>query len=90
MKKIPEILLKCCGVIYKPHSIELLDNCIKITFYCPLCRNWIHLESKNGLKPNQRFGDGKSDDFPNKKLTRVDSNKQNNHSPFKYQDTKSR
>ena len=70
MKKIPELLLKCCDIIHKPHSIELLDNCIKITFYCPKCRNWIHLESKNGL---------------DKKLTKVDSNKQSNHSPFKYE-----
>lgn len=87
MKKIPELLLKCCGKIYKPHSIELLDNCIKITFYCFKCKNWIHLESKNGLKPNQRFDDGKSDDFPNKKLIDNNSNNQNNHLSFKYKDS---
>lgn len=50
MKTIPELLLKCCGEIHKPHSIKILDDCIKITFRCPVCRNWLYLEIKDGMK----------------------------------------
>ena len=87
-REIPELLLKCCGKIYKPTSITILDNHVKITFFCPICRHWVYLENKNGMKKilskpdsskqvkkhssfkyiktNQRFANGKSDDFPKK------------------------
>lgn len=42
--------MKCCGKINKPHSIKILDDSVKITFYCPICNNLFHLESKNGMK----------------------------------------
>lgn len=50
MKKIPELSLKCCGRTRKPQSIKLLDDYIRITFYCPYCRRWLYLETKNGMK----------------------------------------
>ena len=68
-KEIPELLLRCCGKIHKPHSIKLIDNYVEITFFCPICRNWIYLECKNGLDT---------------KIYKIDSNNKNNHVPFKY------
>ena len=50
MKKLPEILFKCCNKTHKPLTIKILDDCIRIIFYCPICRTWIYLESKNGMK----------------------------------------
>ena len=50
MKEIHEILLKFCNKIHKASSIKLLDDCIKISFYCSNCRKWLHLEIKNGMK----------------------------------------
>lgn len=49
-REIPELLLRCCGKIYKPTSIKILDGWAKITFFCPICRNWVYLESRNGMK----------------------------------------
>lgn len=50
MRKIPELLLRCCSIILNPYSIKLLNNCVKITFFCPKCRNWVRLEIRNGMK----------------------------------------
>lgn len=73
MKKLPEILMKCCDKIHKPHSIKILDDCVKITFFCPSCRNLIHLECRNGMK---------------KRLYGIDSTKEPKKLPFKYNNHK--
>ena len=69
MNKIPEILLKCCGKTYKPHSIKILDDCVRIIFFCPICRNWIYLESRDGMK---------------EMLSKINLNKQSQRLPYRY------
>lgn len=69
MKEIPELLLKCCNTIHKPQSIILFDDCVKITFYCSRCRNFVRLEIRNGMK---------------KMLSDVDSIKKTKKSSYKY------
>lgn len=73
MKEIPEILMKCCGKIYKPHSIKILDDYVEIVFFCSICKNLIHLECRNGMK---------------KRLYGIDSIKESKKLPFKYNNIK--
>jgi len=49
-REIPELLLRCCGKILIPLNIIIFDTHVSITFFCPMCRTWVYLESRNSMK----------------------------------------